>query len=74
MEEFVGQGFLKLAAKSSTFAMDLREKDQAFRTLYPEYDGPVLGGMRVLMMMSCGPAMTKEGHLMRVTKLVGQYV
>jgi hypothetical protein len=63
---------LKLAAKSSSFAMDLKKNDKAFRTLYPQYDGAALGGMRVLFMMSCGPAITKEGHLMRVTKLVGE--
>ena len=63
---------MKLAAKSSTFAIDMKKNDKAFRTLYPQYDGAVLGGMKVLLMMSCGPAMTKEGHLMRVTKLVSE--
>jgi len=51
---------------------DLKKRDEAFCTVYPQYDGPVLGGIRVLFMMACGPTMTKKGHLMRVTKLVGE--
>ena len=61
---------MDLAAKSSTLAKDLKANEKAFRTQYPDYDGPVLGGQRVLFMMACGPAITKENHLMRVTNLV----
>ena len=57
---------------NSRLVTDLKKRDEAFRTVYPQYDGPVLGGIQVLFMMACGPTMTKKGHLMRVTKLVGE--
>jgi hypothetical protein len=77
LKEFMGDNCLSLTRKSSELTVMLKKKDkdgdgEDFRTRYPDYDGPVLGGWRVLIMMSCGPAIIKEGHLMRVTKLVEQ--
>jgi hypothetical protein len=61
---------LDAAAQTSTSAKDLKANEKVFRTQYPDYDGPLLGGLRVLFIMACGPAITKENHLLRVTNLV----
>src|SRR5258705_5541897 len=60
--------------KSSQAAEKLRANDAEFRQKYANFQGAVAGGLRVLLMMSCGPAMTKEAHRMRVKKLVTEYV
>lgn len=74
LNEYIGPRFANLAAKSSTLAKDLKANEKSFRTQYPDYDGPILGGLRVLFMMACGPAITKENHMMRVTNLVEECV
>lgn len=60
--------------KSSEAAKKLQANDSEFRQKYANFQGAVVGGLRVLLVMSCGPAMTKEAHRMRVKKLVTEYV
>jgi hypothetical protein len=57
----------------SESAKHMKEHSGVFHTKYPTYEGKVLGGLHILILMSCGPMMTNESHCMGVIKLVTEY-
>jgi len=63
MDEFVGNKFLKAMAATSALGKSLASDLGPLHTQYPRLNITNPGGLRILILMSCGPCMTNANHM-----------